>query len=85
MHLFCDLAGLLGIFIFPYSLLSLVAYRETHAVFIILALLQYPIYGSIWYVVKRKTGSGFMVWLLLGIHTFTAIVAFMMWAENFEQ
>jgi len=81
LRLFCDLVGVLSMFIFPYSLLSLVVYRNTHVVFIILALLQYPIYGYIWYAVKRKTGSGFMGWVLLGIHLIMAIVAFVIWAE----
>src|SRR6266853_3213579 len=78
-HSLCELAGLLLIFLFPYSVLMLPHDTGANLGFVVLALAQYPVYGSIWYAVGTKTRFRFTGWLILGIHIVGDIIVLIVW------
>ena len=83
MRSICDVAVILVPFLFPYSLLSLIAYQESYIPFVVLALVQFPIYVVLWYQVKRKKRFPAPGWILLVLHSVVAVIAFMAWAERY--
>jgi hypothetical protein len=77
--LYCQLGGLLGWFILPYSFLSLAVYPRSEFVFFILGLIQYPIYVLLWYLFRRLTRHGFVVGIAIaGMHSVIAVICFML-------
>jgi hypothetical protein len=77
--LYCQLGGLMGWFMLPYSFLSLSVYPRSEIVFFILGLIQYPIYVLLWYGLRRLTRHGFVVAVAIaGMHSVIAVVCFML-------
>ena len=71
-------------FLLPYALFSFSVW-DSYIPFVILALIQFPIYVVVWYQVKRRTRFPAPGWILLGIHLVVAVWAFITWAERYSK
>jgi len=83
MQTICEIAVLLLPFLFPFALLSFIPipFHESYIPFVFLAVIQFPVYATIWYQVRKRTKFRGTAWIIVGVHLVMAFVAFMVWAN----
>lgn len=63
-----------AIFLFPFSLVSFLLFDSITIPFIIIAILQYPVYGFIIDNVKRSGKNQWLPFVVLFIHVLLAVI-----------
>ena len=70
--------------LFPYTMLSTIAFNEITLPFIIFGLFQFPIYSLTLSLAENKKNIKFIGLLILGIHLSAVIICFISIGSNFS-
>lgn len=71
-----------AMFLFPFGLVSIVLFREITIPFVIIAILQYPVYGFVIDKVKNSEKYKWIAFLILFVHLLLAMVIIGMTGEK---
>jgi hypothetical protein len=70
--------------LFPYTMLSTVVAGEISLIFLVLAFLQFPIYGFILALGAQAEKMKSVAYTIAAIHVFGVLLCFLLVSENFS-
>lgn len=70
--------------LFPYSMLSTVAFGEINLIFLVISLVQFPIYGLILAVGVQANMAKTIALATVAIHLFAVFMSFVLFSANFS-
>jgi hypothetical protein len=70
--------------LFPFTMLSTIFFDSITFPFVLLAILQFPLYGLIYGMAKMKSGKTFVIFPLFIFHLLVVTFCFIFVSENFS-